>query len=145
MKLGLLVLGFSAGLAICAPTAPAQELKSYEKVAKLIQLTPDDAFEPTTATLVAGELMCPSGSAYVAIISCMAELVNTPDFEAQMKAECMREEARLDCRKTRSSKLVNVLKLYDMLIPGEEPQKHFLAKVDIAGTERYVSDKSLDF
>jgi hypothetical protein len=145
MKRNLAAVVAAVGLLCWAYQANAQETKSYEKVAKLIRLVSEDGFEPTTATLVAGELMCPSGQAYVTILSCMAELLHTPDFEQAMKAECLHEEKKLDCHKSRSSSLVNVLKVYDMLIPGESPTKHLVVKIDISGADRYVNYGSLDF
>lgn len=61
-------------------------------------------------------------------------------------AECKRESAELGCAKTKTSQRVNVLKVYDLTIPGNQPNKRILAKVRLkSGDDSYVGVASLDF
>jgi len=122
------------------------EEKAYEKLARLIQVTPEADFEPTVATLVAGELSCPSSTALVMVISCASELLSAPDVTAAILAECKRESTELGCAKIKASQRVNVLKVYDLTIPGKPPDKRVLAKVRLkSGGDSYVGVASLDF
>jgi uncharacterized secreted protein with C-terminal beta-propeller domain len=140
----IIVVAGLIALAFAAP-APAEE-KAYEKLARLIQVTSEDDFEPTVATLVAGELSCPSSRALVMVISCASELLSAPDVTAAVMAECKRESAELGCAKTKASQRVNVLKVYDLTVPGKPPDKRILAKVRLkSGDDSYVGVASLDF
>ena len=129
-----------------AGSAGAQGTKIYEKVAASIELTPEEDFEPTVAILVAGELSCPSGRAFIIVMSCASQLTSAPDMAEAIVAECKRTQSKLGCHKTHQKQQVNVLAVYDMTIPGSAPQKRILAKVRAgAGENRYVCVASLDF
>jgi hypothetical protein len=141
MCLSMLIVG------VCfAGSTGAQRTKAYEKVAASIDLIPEADFEPTIATLASGELSCPSGRAFVIVMSCASQLMGAPDVEQAILAECKRTESKLGCRKIRQNQQVNVLAVYDMAIPGSTPEKRILAKVR-AGTSanQYVGVASLDF
>ncbi len=128
------------------PRALARELKAYEKVASQIQLVPDASFEATTATLVAGEVECPSGKALMTVFSCISQIMSAPDFSTAIKRECLHEEKVLDCRKTTKATPVNVIGAYDMLVPGETPSKRMVARVrGGSDIDRYVGFAALDF
>lgn len=122
------------------------EEKTYEKIARLIQVTPEDDFKPTVATLVAGELSCPSSRAFVMVMGCASELLSAPDVTPAVLVECKRESAELGCAKTKASQRVNVLKVYDLTVPGKPPDKRILAKVRLKnGDDAYVGVASMDF
>jgi hypothetical protein len=123
------------------------EEKVYEKLGRLIQFIPVDDFKPTVATLVAGELACPTTRAMGTALGCASELLHqSGDALAAMLAECQRASSHLGCAKTTTSRRVNVSQIYDLSIAGKLAQKRSLAQVRLeSGEVLYVGVASLDF
>jgi len=72
------------------------------------------------------------------VISCASEILSAPDVTSAVVSECKSESAELGCAKTKASQRVNVLKVYDLTIPGKPPDKRVLAKVRLrSGDDAY--------
>jgi hypothetical protein len=109
--------GTGAVPTLAAPSAAlAEKPKAYEQLATSIKLVPQETFEPTAGTLVVGELSCPSGRAYVIVLGCISQLFGAPDMHRAIVAECIREEEKLGCHKTRQKQTVNVLELLSKVV-----------------------------
>jgi hypothetical protein len=79
-------------------------------------------------------------------MACAAQLLSAPDLSQAVRAECSRERDSLDCHKTKTNQLVNVLMVYDMTLPERATDKRMLAKVRLkGGDERYAGFAALDF
>jgi hypothetical protein len=122
----------------------AEEDRSYGRTA-LIEIAPPSDFLPTTALLDNGALECPSADAFAVIQSntlWMSEIFST----RKMTVERMRLETTLNCRTSDRKQIVQVLRIYSLLLLGHPLDDRAIARVLLeSGAQNYVDVGALDF
>jgi hypothetical protein len=122
----------------------AEEDRSYGRTA-LIEIAPASDFLPATALLDNGALECPSPDALAVIQSnnlWISEIFST----SKMTVERMRLETTLNCRTSNREQIVQVLRIYSLLLSGHPSDDRTTARVVLeSGVQNYVDVGALDF